>query len=158
RRKGLWMFCRALDRLKYQLLQCQVTFLGKTETENGIYTADTLVRRSTAWPFPVRLLTNFDQRQALTYLKGRGRVAVMPSPEDNSPSTILECVEEGIPFIACSGSGAEELLAEESRRANLFEPSVDQLCTKVLEIINQGAVTARASFSEKQLERDFNHW
>ena len=97
-RKGLWMFCRALDRLKYKLSHYQVTFLGKATFENGMSTAARLVRYSATWPFTVRLLTNFDRAQALAYLKAPARLAIMPSPEDNSPSTIVECLEGGIPF------------------------------------------------------------
>ena len=157
-RKGLWMFCRALDRLKYKLSDYQVTFLGKATFENGMSTAARLVRYSATWPFTVRLLTNFDRAQALAYLKAPARLAVMPSPEDNSPSTIVECLEEGIPFIACSGSGGEELLDEDSRKASLFKPSVDQLCAKLLEIFERGALTSHASFDQVQLQGKFAEW
>jgi glycosyltransferase involved in cell wall biosynthesis len=153
-RKGLEMFHRSLDRLKYILADYLVTFLGKTSPE----AADTLLRRSVTWPFSIRLLSNFNREQALAYLKGSGRLAVMPSPEDNSPSAILECVEEGIPFLASSGSGGEELLDEESRARNLFKPSVDGLCEKLLETLADGATTARASFDNAQLRRSFGEW
>jgi glycosyltransferase involved in cell wall biosynthesis len=157
-RKGLWMFCRALDRLKYRLSGCVITFLGKEVVEKGISTVEILLRRSAAWPFLVRFLTNFDQEQALSYLKRPGRLAIIASPEDNSPSTILECVEEGIPFLACSGSGGEELLHETSRKENLVEPSVEGLCTKLLDVFEHGAVTGRASFNQEQLQVRFAEW
>src|SRR5262249_46663268 len=65
-RKGLWTFCRALDRLKYVLADQHVTFLGKMTPDTG----DVLIKRSTTWPFPVRFLNNFNREQALAYLKG----------------------------------------------------------------------------------------
>ena len=63
----------------------------------------------------------------------------------------MECLEEGIPFLASSGSGGEELLDEESRHNNLFEPTVDGLCAKLLETLADGGMTARASFDPAQL-------
>lgn len=155
-RKGLWMFCRALDRLKFKLTGNIITFLGKPVYEAGVSSAETVLRRSARWPFKIRLLPDFDQKQALRYLKGTGRLAVIASPEDNSPSAMLECLAEEIPFIACAGSGGEELLDERSRITNLFEPSVDALCAKLLEALQQGAQTGRSSFTEKQLDDSFS--
>lgn len=153
-RKGLWMFCAALDRLKYQLDGRQVTFLGKADD----LTAEALVRRSVAWPFAVRLLTNFNREQALAYLKTPGRVAVLPAVEDNSPSAIIECLQEGIPFIACTGSGGEELLDEKSRKHNLFQPSAVQLCEKLLEMFQRGATVGAPSFDQAKLRTTFAEW
>lgn len=154
RRKGLELFCRALDRLKFVLAGQRVTFLGKASTE----TARRLILKSAEWPFPIRLLNNFNRDQALGYLKGSGRLAVMASFEDNSPSTIIECIEEGIPFLASSGSGGEELLDEESRAANLFEPSVAAFCAKLLETLAEGGVTATPSLDQREVKRLFVKW
>jgi glycosyltransferase involved in cell wall biosynthesis len=156
-RKGLWMFCRALDRLKYKLKEYQVTFLGKATLEDGRYTDETLVRRSAAWPFTIRLLNHYDREQAITYLKGNGRLAVMPVT-DNGPSAILECLEHGIPFLTCSGGGGQELLDEKDWDSNLFEPSVEHLCVKLLKVLELGAVTARPRYDYLQLRNKFAHW
>ena len=153
-RKGLWTFCRALDRLKYVLANQRVTFLGKMTPETG----DILIKRSATWPFPVRFLNNFSREQAVAYLKRDGRLAVMPSPEDNNPSVVLECIEEGIPFLASAGSGGEELLDRESQVNNLFQPTVDGLCAKLLEALADGGMTARASFDPAQLQVSFAEW
>ena len=157
-RKGLWMFCHALDRMKYKLTDRQVTFLGKPTVENGMPTDEAVLRRSAGWPFPIRLLNDFDQRQALAYLKDARRLAVIASPEDNSPSAIIECATEGIPFLACSGSGGEELLEYQSRKSNLFPPSVNGLCTKLCDVLEHGASTAQLSFDDARLEAEFSAW
>lgn len=157
-RKGLWMFCRALDRLKYRFAGKTVTFLGKATIEDNVSTSESLLRYSAAWPFKIRLIDNFDQEQALAYLAIPGRLAVLASPEDNSPSAMLECLAGGIPFIACSGSGGEELLDQESRTANLFEPSVESLCAKLLDTFEHGAVVGRPSFDETKLHDSFSNW
>jgi glycosyltransferase involved in cell wall biosynthesis len=157
-RKGLWMFCRALDRIKYKLRDIVVTFLGKGTLENGISTVETLVRYSAVWPFQIRVLSNFDRDQALSYLNGNSRLAVVASPEDNSPSAVLECLNEGIPFLACSGSGGEELLHQDSRAAILFEPSVENLANKIVDVLTRGATHGRCAFSEAQIEKSFTEW
>lgn len=157
-RKGLWMFCRTLDRLKYKLKEYRVTFLGRSVTENGISTAEKLVTMSAGWPFAVQLITDFDRPQAIDYLRGPGRLAIMPGLEDNSPSTILECLEAGVPFIACDSGGAAELLDEESQKSNLFGPSVNEFSAKLLKVLSVGVSTARASFSHSALQAKFAEW
>jgi glycosyltransferase involved in cell wall biosynthesis len=158
RRKGLWMFCKALDHIKYRLVGRAVTFLGKFTCEDGESTGFSLLRRSAAWPFEVRLLHSFDREQALNYLKGGRRLALMPSREDNSPCAILECLCEGIPFLASSGSGGEELLSAESRQDCLFEPTVDALCRKLLTVFEQGMVTGLPSFDPNRNEEAIMQW
>lgn len=157
-RKGLWMFCRALDQLKFALAGRRVTFLGKGTVENGLSTAAEVVSRSAAWPFEIRLLTQFDRDQALSYLKGGKRLAVIPSPEDNSPSAILECLAEGIPFVACSGSGGAELVSEEMRDEILFAPNAHALSQKLTEALDRGMVTGAHAVSHEALDAAFDSW
>jgi len=47
----------------------------------------------------------------------------MPSLEDNSPSTVYECLESGIPFLASDAGGTTELIAPEDRDRVLFAPT-----------------------------------
>jgi glycosyltransferase involved in cell wall biosynthesis len=158
RRKGLWLFCEALDRIKYQLKERKVTFLGRVTQEDGEATSFSLVRRSAAWPFEVRLLHGFDREQALNYLKTGPRLAVMPSWQDNSPCAILECLHNGIPFIASSGSGGQELLAAACRDDNLFEPTVDALCRKLRSALDHGAATALPASDPDRNEASLMRW
>ena len=51
-----------------------------------------------------------DQPQAMTYLRSRDCVAVMPSPVDNSPYTVLEALALRLPFVASRSGGAGELI------------------------------------------------
>jgi glycosyltransferase involved in cell wall biosynthesis len=157
-RKGLWMFCRALDQLAGELRGRLVTFLGKPTDEHGVSTAVEILRHAAAWPFQVRMLTNFDREQALNYLRTGNRLAVIASAEDNSPSAILECLAEGIPFIACHGSGGEELLAPESRDQILCAPNVRSLRAKMREALESGMRTGRRSFTQPELDERFHAW
>lgn len=158
RRKGVWLFCEALDRLKYELAGKKVTFLGKFTHEDGESTGFTLLRRAAEWPFSPTLLYNYDRDQALSYLKGGNRLAVMPSREDNSPCVILECLIEGIPFIASSGSGGQELISEADHSNCLFEPTVDSLTDKLSAVLKHGAVTGQPSFAPLDNARQTIEW
>lgn len=158
RRKGVWLFCEALDRLKYQLGGKKITFLGKFTGEDGESTGFTLLRRSAEWPFVPTLLYNYDRDQALSYLKGGNRLAVMPSREDNSPCVILECLIEGIPFIASSGSGGQELISEADHANCLFESTADSLTAKLSAVLEHGATTAQPSFSPQENVRQTMGW
>ena len=158
RRKGVWLFCEAIDRLKYELAGKKVTFLGKFTPEDGESTGFTLLRRSAEWPFAPTLLYNYDRDQALAYLKGGNRLAVMPSREDNSPCVILECLIEGIPFIASSGSGGQELIREADHPDCLFEPTVDALTAKLSNVLAKGAMTGQPSFEPQVNARQTASW
>lgn len=158
RRKGVWLFCEALDRLKYDLAGKKITFMGKFTNEDGESTGFTLLRRAAEWPFTPTLLYNYDRDQALSYLKGGNRLAVMPSREDNSPCVILECLIEGIPFIASSGSGGQELISETDHANCLFEPTVDSLTSKLSAVLKHGAVTGQPSFAPLDNARQTIDW
>ena len=158
RRKGLWLFCAALDRLKYGLGGKKVTFLGKFTIEDGESTGFGLVRRSAAWPFTPTFLYNYDRDQALAYLKGGNRLAVMPSREDNSPSVILECLVEGIPFMASAGSGGQELISPSDHANCLFEPSVDGLTASLRRALAKGIKTAQPSFKPQENAKRTIQW
>lgn len=158
RRKGVWLFCEALDRLKYELAGKKITFLGKFTAEDGESTGFTLLRRAAEWPFVPTLLYNYDRDQALSYLKGGNRLAVMPSREDNSPCVILECLIEGIPFIASSGSGGQELISESDHPNCLFEANADALTAKLSAVLKHGAVTAQPSFLPQDNARQTIEW
>lgn len=158
RRKGLWLFCEALDRLKYEIGARKVTFLGKFTFEDGESTAFPLLRRSIRWPFSPVFLYSYDREQALAYLKGGSRLAVMPSPEDNSPCAILECLVEGIPFLASSGSGGQELISKADHPNCLFEPTVESLTAKLGDVLKGESVTAQPSFVPQDNVKETMRW
>lgn len=145
-RKGIWLFLRAIDRIKYRLGHRKVTFLGKTRA-NGT----AILRHTLGWPCNVQILSNFNQEQAVAYMRGPRRIAVMPSPADNSPSTVLECLNYGIPFLTTSGSGAEELIDPSCHAATLVEPTVDALAERLLQTLETGGSTARHAFDPDEL-------
>jgi glycosyltransferase involved in cell wall biosynthesis len=158
RRKGLWLFCEAVNRIKHEIKDVKITFLGKMTEENGELTGFHLLRRAAAWPFEVQILHDFDREQALSYLKAGRRVAVMPARQDNSPCAILECLYEGIPFIASNGSGGQELVSKECCERNFFVPSVEALSSKLRSVLRNGAATGLPAIEPSRNEKMVLDW
>lgn len=154
-RKGLWMFCAALDRLRPRLKDRRVVFLGKPVIENGQSTEIALLHRAAAWPCEISIITDLDSEPALAYLKRHGLVAVMPSIEDNSPSVILECLSRRIPFIASAAGGGIELVSEASRERNFVAPSVSALTDALAQALEQGGQCAAPAFDETRARQNY---
>ena len=124
-RKGIQPFLRAVAGLGHaRLARLELHLLGSA---------------SVAWT-PERLagelgeaalasLRGFEAHTALTgtealaLLRRPGTLAVIPSLDDNSPNTVYECLEAGVPMIASAVGGIPELVADEDRERVLFEPS-----------------------------------
>jgi len=144
-RKGVKLLVDALNEVDPARLQgLELEFLGKTTSSwpptrvLGLLSDE--ARRALAG---VSFLTDLDQPQALAHLKRPGTLAVIPSLHDNSPNTIYECLEEGIPFIASRAGGAPELIAPEDAGDVLFEPTAEALAGLLGRLLTTGTVPAR---------------
>jgi glycosyltransferase involved in cell wall biosynthesis len=157
-RKGLWLFCEAIDRIAGKLSEKTVSFLGPATDSHGISTGMQAIARSANWSFRVRLLSDFDSEQAIAYLKQGNKLAVMPSLADNSPCVIYECMEAGIPFVITRGSGSEEILHPECRPQLTVEPNALALAERLEEILAVGARLGRPSFEAGENLRIWSAW
>ncbi len=144
-RKGLRLFCNALHLLRDDLEQrgITVTFLGKPERCAGMPSRDYIAHRAASWTFPVRLMTDVGQPEAVEYLRGGGRLAVMPSPFDNSPCTVYEALSWGIPFLASRTGGIPDLVDEADHEHVLFEYAIESLRNALSQAIEQGGWIAK---------------
>lgn len=157
-RKGLWLFCEALDRLSDRLRGKAVTFLGRTTDTAGISSGVQIVNRSGKWPCRVRLLAGLDHETALSYLKGPAKLAVMPSLADNSPCVLYECMEAGIPFVSTRGSGGDELVDPACWPETMVEPTVEALTERLAAILQDGAKRGQPRFDPKQNLTIWSAW
>ncbi len=157
-RKGLWLVCEALDRLGERLRGRTVTFMGRMVEIGGIPSAAFIIERAARWPFRIRLLTRLGQTEALSYLRHPGRLALMPSLADNSPCVIYECMENRIPFVAASGSGADELVHPDCWDRVMVEPSVDALCQALERVLDEGAGLAWPRFDAQANLQAWSAW
>jgi glycosyltransferase involved in cell wall biosynthesis len=126
-KKGIRPFAAGVNRLDAELLRgVELEFVGKTTTTwttNGI--AALLSGEARRALRRVSFHTELDQHDALVRLGRPGTLAVMPSLGDNSPNTVYECLELGIPFVASTVGGIPELVAAEDRERVLFPPTAE---------------------------------
>ncbi len=126
-RKGLLPFAAALNRLDPALLgTVELEFLGRaTPAWPPERVSELLSEPAKAALRSVAFETDLDQHEVLARLARPGTLVVMPSLEDNSPNTVYECIERGLPFILSNVGGGHELVATDDRERVLFEPTAD---------------------------------
>lgn len=152
-RKGLGLFCRAIDLLNRQgrLNGIAVSFLGKVGLI-GTAPADAFIRRwADARGLDVDLHTDRDRDQALAFLATGHRLAVMPSLVENSPYTVLECLDRKIPFVATRVGGVAELIAPEHVALGCVLPDHRQLASRLADKLERGALALRPARSQAEV-------
>lgn len=159
-RKGLFIFCQAIRRLirKGVALPSTITFMGKPggrlTSHPDIDTPDFIREVSADWPCEVKILSNFQQYEAIEYLLGEARLAVMPSIIENSSMAIYEAAICAIPTVASDVGGNSELIAAEDHAAVLCKPHPVDLGDRLEEVLAHGAIAPRPSFDNRaNLER-----
>jgi len=163
-RKGLRLFCNAVEAMAGELARrgIAVTFLGKPERCAGMPSLEYIAKRAAAWGFPVKTLTDLGQPEALEYLRGGEKLAVMPSPFDNSPCTVYEALGAGIPFLAARTGGIPELVEPADRGRVLFDYTTEALRRALEEAIEHGGWIARPAVSPEETRRSWRemhaHW
>ncbi len=125
--KGIRIFLDALDGLE----PVEVVFLG---SESKRWTRDVIAARVPG----ARVETELPREAALQELMQPGTLAVMPSLLDNSPNTVSECIEHGIPFVSTNTGGIPELVAEEDRSRVLCEPTSAALAERLRAVLGDG--------------------
>ena len=150
-RKGLDIFFDAVDRLVAKgIALSPITLMGKYGAKIPDYpelNIDEYIReRSRAWPVKVQVLDNFGNEEALRYLLGADRLAVMPSRIENSTLAVYETAYYGIPFIASDVGGTAELIDSRHHEQVLTAPHPVSLARKLGEAISQGGFVAAPSF------------
>lgn len=160
RRKGLQLFCDALDRLAASdaAAALRVSFLGKAGNMDGRSGAAYVQERAQRWPWPVQLLTEKDHEAAIHLLQAEGRLAVIPSLVENSPYTVLECLGAGIPFLAARVGGIPELVARDDHDEVCFDLNPESLAGHLQRVLAHGARRARPARPFDEVERDWRQW
>lgn len=153
-RKGLVLFCDALDRLKddASARDIEITFLGKLTKINSREGIEYLEERAAGWPWKWRVMADQDQLGAMEYLGQTGRLAVIPSLVDNLPNTVLECLGAAVPFVASTTGGIPEMIAAEDSEMVLFPLDSSVLARKLRTAVLDGIRAARFAV-EPELNR-----
>ena len=152
-RKGLFIFCQAIRRLvrKGVPLPRKITFMGKPggrlPNHPEMETPDYIREVSENWPCEVQILSGFQQYEAIEYLLGADRLAVMPSIIENSSMAIYEAAICAIPTVATDVGGNAELIDARDHAGVLCSPHPVALADKLEEALALGGLVPRPSFS-----------
>lgn len=152
-RKGLFIFCQAIRRLvrKGVPLPARITFMGKPggrlPSHPDMETPDYIREVSENWPCEVQILSGFQQYEAIEYLLGGQRLAVMPSIIENSSMAIYEAAICAIPTVATDVGGNAELIDARDHAAVLCRPHPVELADRLEEALRLGGLVPRPSFS-----------
>jgi GT2 family glycosyltransferase/glycosyltransferase involved in cell wall biosynthesis/tetratricopeptide (TPR) repeat protein len=159
-RKGLALFCDALDKLRgeSELAHIKITFLGKPAEINGQPATQYIGERARHWPWKHQVIGDRDQAGAMDYLQGGPRLAVLPSLVDNLPNTVLECLGASIPFIASDSGGIPEMIVAEDLAPTLFTPRPAALAEKLRFVVRHGIAPARSAVESVANERAWVQW
>jgi len=150
-RKGLEIFCDALDKLVFQeVVPAKVYFMGKQGQNMPSYpdlpNIDYIHMRAKNWPFEIEVLDKFDQKEAIGFLCEKPRIAIMPSLIENSTMAVYEALVHKVPFLATDVGGTPELIDPEYHDATLTRPIPEDLAKNMIRLIEQGGVVARPAF------------
>ncbi len=162
-RKGLFLFLDAVEQLTRSLKDDErrdlaVTVLGKPTAILGEDSRQIIAERTRGWPLEVRIVPDRDERQALEYLRGKGRLAVIPSLVENYPNTVLECLAQRVPFLASRVGGIPEQVAAEDLERVCVEPEPGALAGRLREALRRGQAPARLAFDAQANSRDWVRW
>ncbi|MBV8773134.1 MAG: glycosyltransferase [Deltaproteobacteria bacterium] len=159
-RKGIGLFCDALDLLSHATSpNFNVTFLGKNGRVAGRDGVSFIRARAKKWAFPYRTLTDYTREAALQFLsEDPGRIAIIPSFEDNLPSTVTECLACKIPFLAGRGGGIPELIARSDLESTTFLPNAVQLAERLAIAMREGVPVARSAIDAEENRQRWIDW
>ena len=132
-RKGLLLFIGAVDRLvRRGQAPGRVTFLGgRSPRVDG---PELIGRAARQWPVAVRTVTDAGAAEAVGYLARPGRLAVIPSLQENCSMAVLECLQAGIPFVAAATGGTPELIDPADHASALVAPDSIALGDRLAEL------------------------
>jgi len=168
-RKGLLTTLDAIDLLHDEgcMKGVTITFLGKpSQVEGTDLVADQYIaERATAWGDRVRwqILPDKTQVEAVDYLRGEGRLCLIPSLIDNSPNTVMEALGLGIPFLTARTGGIGELIhPDDVASSTFFHPIISErhlpFSERIRSALTDGLAPARRAINPEQVERHWISW
>ncbi|WP_174299448.1 glycosyltransferase family 4 protein [Caulobacter sp. S45] len=164
-RKGLFIFCQAVKRLRRMgvALPPKITFMGKPGAKLTARPDQTILEyiedETRDWPVEIQVLSEYQQYEAIDYLLGGARLAVMPSVIENSSMAIYEAAICQVPCVATAVGGNAELIDRRDWSEVLCEPNPRSLGDQLKVALERGGHIPRPSFhNEDNLEvwRDFH--
>ncbi|HEY2812137.1 MAG TPA: glycosyltransferase [Acidimicrobiales bacterium] len=136
--KGVGVLLDALDLLGPDCLGgVRLTFLGRPSTYNQTSISSRLAPRIRAALDDVCFLTDLDQPEAVGYLVGGGRLAIIASLMDNAPNTVSECIDHGIPALVSNAPGVADWVRADDLERIGFEPTAAALALRLRPLLHE---------------------
>ncbi|HTV48420.1 MAG TPA: glycosyltransferase [Phycisphaerae bacterium] len=158
-RKGLVLFCDAIDKAPVHTREdLLISFLGKVSSLGNMRSQEYIRSRAQNWKCRINIMNDKNRHEAVDYLRGPGRAAVIPSLLDNTPNTVLECLSQKIPFISSDVGGAPELIDEQDRERICFKPEIGALAQKLDLIVEEGLRPSKPRINFVDNERAWMRW
>lgn len=160
KRKGLALFCDGIE-LAFKNLKTwnvSVTFMGKVDKVDNVPSDRWIRERTKKWPIEVSIFGKMGRDEALAYISQSGRLVVIPSMVENSPYTVLECLDSQIPFLASHLPGIAELIQDADHSSVLFQPKPKFMAAALNDILANGAVLAKARIDKYQNADTWNYF
>ncbi len=158
-RKGLELFCSAVERLPRALLKkIKITFLGRYGFVQRQPADEYLKQRLRRWGIAYEVIEDFNQEEALEYLRNTQPLVVIPSKSETLGFTAMECLESGLPFLASRIPAFQELIATECQEEVLFAENPGALAEKITECFRRGAPKAQLRVAKKFTNKNWLLW
>jgi len=156
-RKGIRIFLDALALIDPQLFSgVELCFFGEETKTWPAARVEASVSATVGSRFSsVQIETSLDQHEALERLSEPGTLAVMASLVDNSPNTVYECIELGIPFLTTDRGGTPEIIAPEDRPAAVVPATATGIANGLRRTLTEGASASRAAHAPDEALRQW---
>lgn len=144
-RKGIVQACDALDEIGDELRKekINVIFVGQPGTISGQPSAIYFIERSKNWKFDFEFRFGMSRKDAANFLRTIDNpLVIVPSPNENSPYTVLETLILKLPMIASLSGGGVELVREEDRSKVLCFMDGEGLAMAIRRTLREGSVIA----------------
>ena len=104
------------------------------------------------------MITDFGAEEAVTYLSQPGRLAVLPSLQENSSLAVTECLHTGIPFVATATGGTPELVSPEDCSRTLAAPNHIALAQCIAQLAGAPIRAVRPRWDFKRSLEVWSRW
>lgn len=130
-RKGLEYFVESVLKLDLNSIN-KISFLGKvSQTSEG--TASQYINKKFNKGITYKIYSDFDTFEALEFIQKERGLVVIPSLVDNYPYTVVEMIENNLPFICSNSGGTPEMVNEQV----LFDVSDENALASLLKTVKQ---------------------
>ncbi|PWD88521.1 glycosyltransferase [Ignatzschineria cameli] len=154
RLKGLDVFIDSLIELKNN--HFNVLFAGNTTKIQGEDARDYIKKRLKDYPGEYYIRLNWKSEDLYDFVRNNNGLCVFPTLGETSSCVVVECIQEGIPFIASGIDPIKELINPAYHDSYLVTPGCSKsLCKVISNVEDNVPETSMLSFN---MDENKNRW